>query len=167
MGMSDERGSSRFRPLNVHFGASHRVFSCKRTQYPTAVDGRKKPACALVPAAGGARAACELPVRVLHTTAITHCTNMSGSTIPSVELMNELRPLTDELKIDAHLVELEAMGFTIGAMPATAGPSLIIKDATPAHAPLNTVTGSCRRMSLCRRSMYMWLHAPRHTSTKW
>ena len=51
---------------------------------------------------------------------------MSDSTIPSVELMTELRPLTDELKIDAHLVELEAMGFTIGAMPATtAGPSLI------------------------------------------
>jgi len=35
--------------------------------------------------------------------------------IPSVELMTELRPLTDELKIEAHLVELEAMGFTIGA----------------------------------------------------
>ena len=29
--------------------------------------------------------------------------------------MTELRPLTAELKIEAHLVELEAMGYTVGA----------------------------------------------------
>ena len=31
------------------------------------------------------------------------------------ELMTELRPLSEEMKIEAHLVELEAMGYTIGA----------------------------------------------------
>jgi hypothetical protein len=45
------------------------------------------------------------------------------------ELMTELRPLSEEMKIEAHLVELEAMGYTIGARRCMAASCWLIAAA--------------------------------------
>jgi hypothetical protein len=60
------------------------------------------------------------------------------------ELMTELRPLSEEMKIEAHLVELEAMGYTIGARRCMAASCWLI-----AAAGTLTLSTACLRSMLC------------------